>query len=149
MAQLTRVQLRPAAPAPQLDPQAVFQSACDRLRELESKYPALGGLSKVKPSVKLSDDKRFESASFTFQQNAAPPGKDPAKALDASKPFLFISVQVWTGHSLQPPAGIHGFQWKDEDYEAWVQVYASDPLIVTAVRKTVAEPILAPPARDR
>lgn len=133
-----------ASPAPELDPQKVFQAACDRLKALEAKHGTLNGISKIKPSLQLDENKRLKSASFVFEQNAVPPGKSPARAKDEAKPFFYVSVQVWSGHSQQPPAGLRTIQWKGEVYQAWVQVYGSDAGLVKAVRKAVDEPILAP-----
>jgi hypothetical protein len=134
----------PASPAPELDPQEVFQAACDRLQNLEAKHGALNGVSKVKPRLQLDDNKRLKSADFVFEQNAVPPVKNPAKAKDEAKPFFYISVQVWSGHSQQPPGGLWAFKWKGEEYEAWVQVNGSNAELVEAVRKAVDEPILTP-----
>jgi hypothetical protein len=134
----------PASPKPELDPQEVFQSAIDRLKVLEAKHGALKGASEVKPRLQLDDDKRLKSTDFVFEQNATPPGKGPAKAKDEAKPFVYVSVQVWSGHSQQPPAGLRVFKWKGEEYVAWVQVYGSNAELVQAVRKAVDEPILTP-----
>jgi hypothetical protein len=134
----------PASPVPEFDPQEVFQAACDRLKDLEAKHGALKGVSEVKPRLQLDDNKRLKAADLVFEQNAVPPGKGPAKAKDAAKSFVYVSVQVWSGHSQQPPAGLRAFIWKGEEYEAWVQVYGSDAELVKAVRKAVDEPILAP-----
>ncbi len=134
----------PASPGPELDPQEVFRSAVDRLKSLEARHGALKGLSEVKPRLQLDDNKRLKSAGFVSEQNAIPPGKNPARAKDETKPFFHVSVQVWSGHSQQPPGGLRAFKWKGEEYEAWVQVYGSDAELVKAVRKAVDEAILAP-----
>ena len=134
----------PASPKPELDPQQVFQSAIDRLKDLEAKHGALKGVSEVKPRLQLDDSKRLKSTDFVFEQNVVPPGKNPAKAKDEAMPFVYVSVQVWSGHSQQPPAGLRAFKWKGKEYAAWVQVYGSDADLVKAVRKAVDEPMLAP-----
>lgn len=134
----------PASSNPELDPQEVFQSAIVRLKGLEAKHGALKGVSEVKPRLQLDDNKRVKSTDFVFEHNAVPPGKNPAKAKDDAKPFVYVSVQVWSGHSQQPPAGLRAFKWKGEEYAAWVQVYGSDADLVKAVRKAVDEPMLAP-----
>jgi hypothetical protein len=134
----------PASPKPELDPQEVFQSAIDHLKGLEAKHGALKGVSEVKPRLQLDDNKRLKSTDFIFEQNAVPPGKSPAKAKDEAKPFVYVSLQVWSGHSQQPPAGLRAFKWKGEEYAAWLQVYGSDAELVQAVRKAVDEPMLTP-----
>jgi hypothetical protein len=134
----------PVSPKPELDPQEVFQSAIDRLKGLEPKHAMLKGVSEVKPSRQVDDIMRLKSTDFVFAQNAVPPGKNPARAKDEAKPFVYVSVQVWSGHSQQPPGGLRAFQWKGEEYSVWVQVYGSDAELVKAVRKEVEEPILAP-----
>jgi hypothetical protein len=139
---------KPGSLLPLADPDAVFQSACARLKALEKDHPALAGLGKVKPRIERTDDKRLKSAGIAFEVNAVPPGKAPARAKDKSKPFVYISVQVWTGGSAQPPAGLRGFQHMGKVYDGWVQVYASDPRLVTAVRRAVDEPLLAPAVKE-
>lgn len=134
----------PASLKPELDPQDVFQSAIDRLKNLEAKHGTMKGVSRVKPRLRLEDNKRLKSATFVFEQNAVHPGKNPAKAIDEAKPFVYVSVQVWSGNSQQPPAGLQAFHWKGEEYAAWVQVYGSDTDLVKAVRKAVDEPMLVP-----
>jgi len=134
----------PASPKPELDPQEVFQSAIDRLKGPEAKHGALKGVSDVKPRLQLDDNKRLKSTDLVFEQNAMPLGKGPAKAKDEAKSFIYVSVQVWSGHSQQPPAGLRPFKWKGEEYTAWVQVYGSDAELVQAVRRAIDEPILAP-----
>jgi hypothetical protein len=134
----------PKTPKPELDPEEVFRSACDRLKALEAKHAALKGVAEVKPSTERDDDKQLKAADFVFERNAVPSGKDAAKAKDEGKPFLYVSVQVWSGHSQQPPAGTRGFQWKGKEYTAWVSVDGSDVELVKAIRKAVDEPILAP-----
>lgn len=143
-AQLFGQNSSPPSNDPELDPQEVFQLACDRLKNLEAKHGELNGVAKVKPRLQLNGKKELTSAGFVFELNAIPPGKNPAKAKGESKPFFFVSVQVWSGHSQQPPGDLQAFKWKGEEYEAWVQVYGSDAELVKAVRKAVAEPIIAP-----
>ncbi len=139
----------PAEPTAEFDPREVFQAACNRLKALEPQWNALKGVSAVTPQIELGENKRLTSALFIFQQNAVPPGKEPAKAKDASRPFLYVSVQLWSGRSQQPPASVREFEWKGETYQAWVQVYGSDPELVAALRQTVDEQILAPPAIEQ
>ncbi|MCI0638948.1 MAG: hypothetical protein L0Y72_22950 [Gemmataceae bacterium] len=114
-----------ASSKPELDPQEVFRLACDRLKNLEAKHAALKGVSKVKPRLEF-DDSKLKSAGFVFEENAVPPGKNPAKAKDEAKPFFYVSISIWSGQSQQPPAGLYGFQWKGQEYQAWVQVYGSE-----------------------
>lgn len=143
-AQLLGQDSPPQSNDPELDPLKVFQLACDRLKNLEAKHGELNGVSKIKPRLQWNDKKELKSAGFVFELNSIPPGKNPAKAKDESKPFFFVSVQVWSGHSQQPPGDLQAFKWKGEEYEAWVQVYGSDAELVKAIRKAVAVPIIAP-----
>jgi hypothetical protein len=132
-------------PGPERDPQEVFRYACDCLKALDSGHTALKGLSEVKPQVEMGEKQRLASAAFVFKRNATPPGKGPARAKDATLPFVYVSVQVWAGRSQQPPPGLYEFSWKGQIYQAWVQVYGSDPALVQAIRRQVVETLSAPP----
>ena len=55
----------PASPRPELDPQEVFQSAIDRLKDLEAKLGALKGVSDVKPRLQLDDNKRLSRSALS------------------------------------------------------------------------------------
>ena len=134
----------PASPAPEADPQVVFRSACDRLKTLEARHAALSGVSQVKPSLQLNDSKGLKSANFVFERNAVPPGKDAARPKNPGKPFVYVSVSVWSGRSAQPPADSKTFTWKGQAHGAWVRVYGSDAELLEAIRKAVDEPMLAP-----
>jgi hypothetical protein len=136
----------PASPWPEVSPEEVFRSACDRLKALEAKRDALKGVADVRPSMERDDNKALKLASFVFERNVAALRKDDVTPKDAGKPFLYVSVSVWacSGPSAAPPANLMEFQWKGKEYAAWVRVHGSDEELVKAVRKAVEEPILSP-----
>ena len=72
------------------------------------------------------------------------PGKNDATAKDDSKPFFYVSVQLWSGRSQSPPANLYEFKWQGQTYQMWVRVYGSDAELVKTVRKSVEEPLLEP-----
>ena len=135
----------PAPAAEWRDPERVFQKACEQLVALERKHDSLKGVSEVKPVLERDEKKRLKSASLVFQRNALPPGKGPAKPKDGSRPFLYVSIQVWSGRSQQPPADLHEFDWKGQTYQMWVRVFGSDVELVKAIRGAVDVPRLEPP----
>ena len=126
------------------DPEAAFRKACELVVALEGKYDLLKGLSRVKPDIQRDGKKRLKSARLVFENNAVSAGKQPARALDDSKPFFFVSVEVWSGRSQQPPADLHEFEWKGKTYQMWVRVYGSDADLVKTVRKSIDEPLSGP-----
>jgi hypothetical protein len=130
--------------AAERDPEEAFRKACELVAGLDGKHDLLKGVSKVKPAVERDDQKRLKSANFIFENNAAPPGKNAAKAKDAAKPFFYVSVQVWSGRSQSPPANLHEFAWQGQTYQMWVRVYGSDTELVKMVRKSVDEPLREP-----
>ncbi len=137
-----------AAPAPAAesrDPERVFRKACEQLVALERKHDLLKGVSEAKPVVERDEKERPKSASLVFERNALPPGKGPAKAKDGSRPFLYVSIQVWSGRSQQPPADLHEFEWKGQTYQTWVRVFGSDADLVKAIRRAVDVQQLEPP----
>jgi hypothetical protein len=133
---------RPAAP--DRDPEEAFTKACTLVAALEGKHDLLKGVSAVKPVVQRDGHKRLKSGELTFENNAVPPGKNDAKAKDASKPFAYISVQVWSGRSQSPPANLYEFDWQGQTYQMWLRVYASDAKLVQMVRKMVDERLREP-----
>ena len=139
----------PGANVPERDPQEVFRKVWKAVSALEAKHPLLKEISAFDPVIERDEEKGLRSAEFIFSNNALPPGKEPAKAKDAGKPFFYVSVQVWVGNSDQPAAGMHQFRWKGETYQMWVRVFGSDPKLVETVRKTADEaasgPATAPP----
>jgi hypothetical protein len=78
-----------------------------------------------------------------------PQGKEAAKAKDDSKPFVHVSVSLWSGRTTAPPAGLHEFTWKGQTYQMWVRVYGSDAKLVKTVRKNVDEAMLAAIAQKK
>ena len=131
----------PLAPT-EHNPEEAFQKACERLIALEAKHDLLKGISQVKSIVERDEKARFKSARLVFARNATSPGKEDAKAKDDSKPFFYVSVEVWSGRTQSPPGGLHEFEWKGQTYQMWVRVYGSDTDLVKAVRKTIEEPLL-------
>ena len=126
------------------DPEAAFRKACELVAALEGKHGLLKGVSRVKPDIQRDGQKRLKSARLVFENNAVSAGKQPARALDDSKPFFFVSVEVWSGRSQQPPADLHEFEWKGKTYQMWVRVYGSDADLVKTVRKSIDEPLSGP-----
>jgi hypothetical protein len=137
-------QAPPSPPAQQRDPEELFRKACERLAALEATRDLLAGVSEVKPVIARDDQGRLKSAHLVFQRNAVPHGKGEAKAADESRPFVHVSVQVWSGRTPSPPANLHAFEWKGQTYQMVVLVFASDAELVRAIRKSVDEPLLAP-----
>jgi hypothetical protein len=138
----------PAPAAEQRDPEEVFRKACERLVALESKHGLLNGVSKVKPVIERDQKGLLKSARLVFERNAKPPGKGPAKPKDDAEPFVYVSIQVWSGRSQQPPADLHEFEWKGQTYQMWVRVFGSDAELVKIIRKLVDGPVRMPPARQ-
>jgi hypothetical protein len=124
------------------DPEGALQKARERLIALEANRELLKGASEVKSSIERDEKQRLKSGSFVFARNATSPGKEAAKAKDASKPFFFVSVEVWSGRTPSPPGGLHEFEWKGQTYQMWVRVYGSDADLVKAVQKAIDEPLL-------
>ncbi|HLW63706.1 MAG TPA: hypothetical protein VKS79_00205 [Gemmataceae bacterium] len=62
-----------------------------------------------------------------------------------SKPFVYVSIQLWAGRTQQPPAGLCEFEWKGQVYQMWLRAFASDAGLIKAVRKEVAERLREPP----
>jgi hypothetical protein len=122
------------------DPEKAFRKARDLVAALEGKHALLKGVSKVKPGVERDGKKQLKSAHFVFENNAVPPGKNPARAKDDSKAFLYVSVAVWAGRTPAPPADLREFEWKGQTYQMWVRVEGSDADLVKAVRKSVEAP---------
>ncbi len=132
------------AVAPERDPEEAFSKACERVAALEGKHDLLKRVSRVKPVVQRDEQQRLKSADFAFENNAVPPGKNAAKAKDDSRPFFYVSVQVWLGRTQSPPANLHEFQWQGQTYQMWVRVYGSDAELVKMVRKSIDEPLSEP-----
>ena len=129
---------------PERDPDETFRKACALVAALEGKHSILEGVSKVKPVVQRDANERLTSADLVFARNAAPPGKNNAKAIDDTKPFFYVSVSLWAGRTQTPPANLHVFEWKGQVYQMWIRVYGSDPELVKTVRKAVDEPLRGP-----
>jgi hypothetical protein len=127
----------PAPAAEVRDPERVFRLACGQLLALERKHHLLKGVSEVKPALERDEKERLKSASLIFERNALPPGKGPAEPKDESKPFLYVSIQVWSGRTQQPPADLHEFEWKGQTYQMWVRVFGTDAELVKAIRRAV------------
>lgn len=125
------------------DPEELFRKARKLIATLEGKHDLLKGVSKVKPSVQR-DQKRLKSAILTFANNAVPPGKNDARAEDESKPFFYLSVQVWAGRSQSPPSNLHEFAWQGQTYQMWVRIFGSDVDLVKMVRRAVDQELRAP-----
>lgn len=138
----------PAPPPPpavdQRDPEDVFRKACERLVALEAKHDLLKGVSEVKPLVERDEKGQLKSSRLVFERNAVPPGKGDATAKDESKPFIYVSIQMWSGRSQQPPGDLHVFEYKGVTYQMVVPVFGSDAELVKAIRKAVIEPLSAP-----
>jgi uncharacterized protein (TIGR03066 family) len=131
--------------APERDPEEAFAKACTLVAALEGKHDLLKGVSAVKPAVQRDEHKRLKSGELTFANNAVLPGKNDAGAKDGSKPFFYISVQLWSGRSQSPPASLYEFEWQGQTYQMWLRVYGSDAELVNAVRKSVNERLREPP----
>jgi hypothetical protein len=137
-----------AAPAPAAesrDPERAFRKACEQFVVLERKHDLLKGASEAKPVLERDEKGRLKSAALVFERNALPPGKGPAKPKDESRPFLYVSIQVWSGRSQQPPADLHEFEWNGQTYQMWVRVFGSDGELVNAVRRAADVKRLEPP----
>jgi hypothetical protein len=130
------------------DPEEAFRSACAWLTALEAKHGLLKGVAEVKPVIERDEQGRLASARLVFERNAVPPDKGPAQPKDAAKPFVYVSIQVWSGRSQQPPGNMHEFPWKGQTYQMWMRVFASDTAFVQAVRKSVDEQLNAPPGLE-
>jgi hypothetical protein len=138
---------RPGADSPaaaERDPEEAFRGACDRLAALEGKHLLLQGVSRVKPAIQRDDQKRLQSAVVFFENNAVAPTKHSARAKDESRPFCYVSVQVWSGRTQSPPANLYDFPWQGRTYQIWVRVFASDADLVRLVRKAIEEPLIGP-----
>jgi hypothetical protein len=137
-----------AAPSPAAevrDPERVFRKACEQLVALERKHDLLKGVSEAKPVLERDEKERPKSASLVFERNALPPGKGPATPKDGSRPFLYVSIQVWSGRTQQPPADLSEFEWKGQTYQMWVRVFGSDADLVKTIRRAVDVQQLEPP----
>jgi hypothetical protein len=132
--------------AEQRDPDAAFRNVCARLVALEAKHKILKGLADVKPVVERDAKEGPKSGTLVFERNAVPPGKEDAKARDNTKPFVYVSVQFWSGRSQQPPADLYHFEWKGQKYQMWVRVFGSDADLVKALRQATREALDEPPA---
>jgi uncharacterized protein (TIGR03066 family) len=130
--------------APERDPEEAFGKACALVAALEGKHDLLKGVSTVKPAIQRDEHKRLKSGQLAFENNAVPPGKNDAKAKDDSKPFFYVSVQLWSGRSQSPPANLHEFKWQGQTYQMWLRVYGSDAELVKMVRKLVDERLREP-----
>lgn len=125
------------------DPEELLRKARKLIAALEGKHDLLKGVAKVEPSVERNE-KRLTSGSLTFANNAVPPGKNDARAEDESKPFFYLSVQVWSGRSQSPPSNLHEFAWQGQTYQMWVRIFGSDADLVKMVRKAVEQELRAP-----
>ena len=96
---------------------------------------------RFKPVVQRDEHQRLKSADFAFENNAVPPGKNAAKAKDDSRPFFYVSVQLWSGRTQSPPANLYEFQWQGQTYQMWVRVYGSNAELVKMIRKSIDEPL--------
>jgi hypothetical protein len=134
----------PRLAAPARDPEEAFRKACELVAALEGKHDLLKGVSRVRPAVQRDEQKRLKSADLAFANNTVPPGMNDAKAKDPSRPFFYVSVQVWSGRSLSPPGNLHEFEWHGQTYQMWVRVYGSDAELVKRVRKSIDEPLREP-----
>jgi hypothetical protein len=130
--------------APERDPEEAFGKACALVAALEGKRDLLKGVSAVKPAIQRDEHRRLKSGELVFENNAVPPGKHDAKAKDDSKPFFYVSVQLWSGRSQSPPANLYEFQWQGQTYQMWLRVYGSDAQLVKMVRKLVDERLREP-----
>jgi hypothetical protein len=137
-----------AAPAPAVesrDPDRVFRMACEQLAALERKHELLKGVSEVKPVLERDEKGRLKTASLVFNRNALPPGKGPAKPKDELRAFLYVSIQVWSGRTQQPPGDLHEFEWNGQTYQMWARVFGSDAEFVKVIRRVVDVQRLEPP----
>src|SRR5262249_52757995 len=91
------------------------------------------------------DRDRPKSACLVFERNAVPPGKGPAKPKDESRPFIYVSIQVWLGRTQSPPGDLCEFEWNGRTYRMWVRVFGSDPEFVKVIRNAVDVKQLEPP----
>jgi uncharacterized protein (TIGR03066 family) len=123
--------------APERDPEEAFAKACTVVAALEGKHDFLKGVSAVKPAIQRDEHKRLKSGELTFANNAVLPGKNDATAKDGSRPFFYISVQLWSGRTQSPPGNLYEFEWRGQTYQMWVRVYGSDADLVKMVRKWV------------
>jgi hypothetical protein len=130
--------------APERDPEEAFRKACALVAALEGTHDMLKGVSTVKPAIERDEHKKLKSAQLVFEKNAVPPGKNAAKAKDESKPFVYVSVELWCGRTQSPPASLYEIQWKGQTYQMWVRVYGSDADLVKLVRKLVEERLREP-----
>jgi hypothetical protein len=130
--------------APQRDPEDAFAKACALVATLEGKLDLFKGVSTVKPAIQRDENKRLTAGQLVFANNAASPGKNAAKAKDDSKPFFYISVELWSGRTQSPPGNLYEFQWQGHTYQMWVRVYASEAELVKMVRKLVDDRLREP-----
>jgi uncharacterized protein (TIGR03067 family) len=131
--------------APQRDPEDAFVKACALVAALEGKHDLLKGVSTIKPTMQRDKNKRLTAGELVFANNAARPGKNAAKAKDDSKPFFYISVELWSGRTQSPPANLYEFEWQGQTYQMWLRVHGSDAELVNTVRKSVNERLREPP----
>ena len=136
----------PPTPAAEFrDPERAFRKACAQLVVLERKHDLLKGVAEAKPVLERDEKEQWKSASLVFERNALPPGKGPAQPKDKSKPFLYVSIEVWSGRTQQPPADLHEFEWKGQTYQMWVRVFGSDAELVKTIRRATDVKVLEPP----
>ena len=131
--------------APQRDPEDAFAKACALVAALEGKHDLLKGVSTIKPTMQRDKNNRLTAGALVFANNAAPPGKNDATAKDDSKPFFYVSVQLWSGRTQSPPANLYEFEWQGQTYQMWLRVHGSDAELVNTVRKSVNERLREPP----
>jgi hypothetical protein len=105
----------------------------------------LKGVSDIKPVVEREEKGRLKEARLVFERNAVPPGKGPARAKDESRPFVYVSIQVWAGRSQAPSGDMHEFAWRGQTYQMWVRAFGSDARLVGAIRKATDVFSLEPP----
>lgn len=132
------------------DPEKMFQRARTQLIALEAEHAVLKGVSAVKPEIEHDANGRLKSARLLFERNVKPVGKE-VEARDKSRPFLYVSVQIWSpaGSSQQPPANLYTFQWKGQTYNMWIRVFGSDPDLIRKLRAAVDPWRAEPPEPDR
>jgi hypothetical protein len=130
--------------ADERNPDEVLSKSRERLAALAAKYELLKGVADVKTVTERDEKDRPESAQFVFERNSAPTGK-ARKASDETKPFVYVSLQYWSGQSQQPPGGLRFLKWKGQTYQMWLRVFGSDPELVKAVQKAIDDPFNQPP----
>ncbi|MEX0703016.1 MAG: hypothetical protein WD069_13055 [Planctomycetales bacterium] len=121
-------------------------------------HPLLTGAANVEPDFN-QDDSGFASARLDFTNNAVWPAKRFPEAVDASRPYLWISVSLWrSGAPAQPSIRSRALQVGDKEYTVDTWVVSSDSMLAKRIETVLSSafddwyrdrPTLGPPPQAK